>query len=241
MSARAAALAILLAAGLSACGGGSEAPTSSTAGRTTEPSTAPASAANPGAPRPPAPDDAIGGRPGGPDDPGHGLKGSGEPPGAFPPHPPQPGTRPAPRRDERAIRRSVESFVAALNAHDGRTICSLFAPGALGAIELPERRGSCATSVRASIGHAAPGGQPRWLGTRLLDADSVVLVRGGDGRLTGTVVHRFAASREPSIEDDVFYLRRSGARWLIVQPSSTFYRAIGVGDVPLSALAPPRG
>ena len=111
--------------------------------------------------------------------------------------------------------------------------------GALADVRLPERRGSCQASLDASIGHAAPGGAPRWLHTRLVDADAVVLVQGGDGRLTGTVVHRFAGSREPSIEDDVVYLRRVGEVWLIVKPSASFYRAIGARDVPLSALTPP--
>jgi hypothetical protein len=53
-------------------------------------------------------------------------------------------------------------------------------------------------------------------------------------------VHRFAAGREPSIEDDVVYLRRDDGRWLIVKPSASFYRAIGARDVPVTALTPPR-
>lgn len=223
---------------LSGCGGDGD-----TTGRTTA-LTAPQSA-QPQAPRPPAPDDAIETRPGGPKDPGHEQqRGNGEQPkepaGAFPPPRPDPGASQAGAAAQQGVRRAVKSFVRALNARDGGRVCSLLAPGFLKRITLPVDRGSCAASVTASIGFAEPGGQPRWRSTRLADPGSVVLVRGGDARLTGTVIHRFAGSREPSIEDDVIYLRRSGDRWLIVQPSSTFYRAIGVGDVPLSALAPPK-
>ena len=106
-------------------------------------------------------------------------------------------------------------------------------------IDLPVRRPSCAASLDASVGHRGGGGSPRWLATRLVDADAVVTIEGGLGRLTGTVVHRFAGSREPSIEDDVIYLRMVGGRWRIAKPSSTFYRAIGARDVPIAALKPP--
>ena len=50
---------------------------------------------------------------------------------------------------------------------------------------------------------------------------------------------RFADNREPSVEDDVVYLRRQGGRWLIAKPSATLYRAIGVGNIPPQVLAPP--
>lgn len=171
--------------------------------------------------RPAAPDDAISGRPGGPQREVGG------------------GTRAPSASEKRRIEATVKRYIAALNGDDGEALCALLAPGALDGVGLPVRRGSCAPSLDASIGHRPPGGAPRWLHTKLVGADSVVLVKGGDGRLTGTVVHRFAGSREPSIEDDVVYLRRSGGRWLIVKPSATFYRAIGARDVPLSALTAP--
>ena len=235
--------AVLSLALLGGCGGDDE--TTSASSPPGSPPSAPASA-QPGGPRPPAPDDASETRPGGPGDPAHGSQdgegpGHKEPPGAFPPPRPQQGTHPAGTAEKQGITETVDAFIRALDAHDGQTVCALFVPGALRQIHLPVRKGGCAPSVSASIGFAEPGGQPRWRGTRLVDSDSDVIVRGGDGRLTGTVVHRFAGSREPSIEDDVIYLRRSGGRWLIAKPSSTFYRAIGVGDVPLSALTPPKG
>ncbi len=198
---------------------------------------------------PDPPDGAIEDRPGGPGsggkEHGHGTGEGGhhhtEPPGAFPPERPQPpGTKPAGASDRDGIQEAVAAYVKALNAHDGAIVCELFVPGALRSVDLPKRKGSCAVSVTASIGYAAPGGQPRWIKTTLADTRSVVIVSGGDGRYTGTVVHRFKGSREPSIEDDVIYLQRDGGRWLIAKPSSTFYRAIGTGDVPLSALTPPK-
>jgi hypothetical protein len=203
------------------CGGDDETATEAPVATTPEPergATAPPSA---GGQRPPAPDDVIEERPGGP-------AGGG-------------ATRPAGADDARAIEATVQRYVEALNSDDGKVLCALFAPGALQGVPLPRRRGGCAQTLRASVGHPSPGGAPRWLGTKLVDADSVVLVRGGDGRLTGTVVHRFAGAREPSIEEDVIYLRRVADGWLLAKPSATFYRAIGARDVPITALTPPRG
>ncbi len=50
---------------------------------------------------------------------------------------------------------------------------------------------------------------------------------------------RFADNREPSVEDDLIYLRKQGDAWLIAKPSATLYRAIGVGNIPPQVLAPP--
>jgi hypothetical protein len=219
-----AALVVIAAVALSACGGDGE---DTTAGPVTAPphqATAPQSAGETVAG---APDQSIEDRPGGPgDSDGQGSSQSG-------------GTRAPSASDERLIESAVRRYIAALNAHDGEAVCGLLAPRALDGVSLPERRGSCAASLDASIGHPSPRGAPRWVRTQLVSADSVVLVKGGDGRLTGTVVHRLAGSRQPSIEDDVVYLRKIGGRWLIVKPSATFYRAIGAKDVPLSALTPP--
>ena len=66
-----------------------------------------------------------------------------------------------------------------------------------------------------------------------------VSIDGRSARVVATTVTRFAEQREPSIEDDVVYLRRTAGRWLISKPSAALYRAIGVGDIPPRALAPP--
>ncbi len=152
---------------------------------------------------------------------------------------PQTVTTPAKGEDRARITRVVHRYVDSIDTRDGAAACSLLAPGALRGVELPVRHPSCVASLRASIGRPGPTGSPRWLHTTLVDADSVVRVEGGLGRFTGTVVHRFAGSREPSIEDDVIYLRRVGGRWRIAKPSATFYRAIGARDVPIGALRAP--
>ena len=64
-------------------------------------------------------------------------------------------------------------------------------------------------------------------------------ITGSAARVTATIVTRFAEGREPSIEDDLIYLEKRGGRWLIVKPSATLYRAIGVGNIPPQVLAPP--
>ncbi len=107
----------------------------------------------------------------------------------------------------------MKRYIAALDADDGATLCRIFAPGAFKGVKLPVHRGTCAATLTASVGHRGAPGAPRWLSTQLVDADTVVLVRGGDGRFTGTVVHKLAG-REPSIEDDVDLPAQRGRRQL---------------------------
>ena len=64
-------------------------------------------------------------------------------------------------------------------------------------------------------------------------------IDGDTARVVATVFTEYADVREPTIEDDIIYLARSGDRWLVVKPSSTLYRAVGNADVPLEALQPP--
>lgn len=138
---------------------------------------------------------------------------------------------------ERDAGRTVRRYVEALDARDGEAVCGLFAPGALDGVEFPEGRGDCAASLAASIGYRDPRGLPVWEGATApnvrvseIDASSAVVV--------ATVVSRFA-DREDSVEDDVVYLTRDGAAWLIAKPSATLYRAIGTADIPPSVLSPP--
>jgi hypothetical protein len=133
--------------------------------------------------------------------------------------------------------RTVASYVKAIDARDGKTVCALFAPGALDGVKLPEQRGDCATSIEASIGYRDPRGLPVWEGATVpnirtsdIDARSATVV--------ATVVSHLAG-REDSVEDDVVYLTRQDDRWLIAKPSATLYRAVGIADVPPSVLSPP--
>jgi hypothetical protein len=141
--------------------------------------------------------------------------------------------------DENApLVRAVRAYIAALNARRGNELCSLFVPGATRGLDLPRKRGTCAGSLAASIGYADPRGFPVWVRTRIRRVGSVDR-QGGRGRVTLTVFHRFRDRKTISPEEDVVHLRRAGGRWLIAKPSSTFYRAIGVADVPPDVLAAP--
>jgi hypothetical protein len=140
--------------------------------------------------------------------------------------------------DQRRVAGVARAYVAALNAGDGARACRQFAPGALESVHFPRNRGSCATSLSASIGYRDPRGFPVFAGSRIARIPTVS-IHGNEGRVTATTVTRFADNREPSIEDDIVYLRRVGGRWLIVKPSATLLRAIGVGNIPPRALAPP--
>jgi hypothetical protein len=111
-------------------------------------------------------------------------------------------------------------------------------PGAMDAVDFPRDRGGCAPSLSASVGYRDPRGFPVYDRSRIARIPKVAM-QGSGARVTATIVTRFADNREPSIEDDVIYLRRVGTRWLIAKPSATLYRAIGVGNIPPQALAPP--
>jgi hypothetical protein len=147
---------------------------------------------------------------------------------------------PAPSLDpgQREVVRVVHSYVAALNAHDGARACALFVSGALSSVKFPRERGDCAASLGASVGYRDPRGFPVYDRSRVARIRSVV-IQGTQARVTATIVTHFADNREPSIEDDVIYLRDEGGRWLIVKPSATLYRAIGAGNIPPQVLAPP--
>jgi hypothetical protein len=140
---------------------------------------------------------------------------------------------------QRRVANVARSYVAALDAREGARACRLIAPGALSKVSFPRERGSCAATVSASIGYRDPRGFPVFADARVARVAGVAL-NGSEARVTATTVTRFADNREPSVEDDLIYLQRAGAEWLIAKPSATLYRAIGVGSIPPRVLAPPR-
>ena len=140
--------------------------------------------------------------------------------------------------DAESAGRAVRAYVDGLNRRNSEAVCSAFAAGALPISELPRRRGGCVGSLSVSIGGRPAGGGPAWKRTRIVEVNAVSVESGG-ARVTATVIHRFRDRRQPSIEEDVIYLERSGDRWLLAKPSATFYRAVGYGDPPLRALTPP--
>ncbi|MEK6326529.1 MAG: hypothetical protein AABM66_03250 [Actinomycetota bacterium] len=149
-------------------------------------------------------------------------------------------TSPEPRLDpgQRQVARVVRAYVVALNARAGGRACGLFVPGALAGVEFPRDRGTCAASLSASIGYRDPRGFPVYDRSRIGRIPSVA-IDGSDARVVATTVTHFTGHREPSVEDDLIYLRNEHGGWLIVKPSATLYRAIGVGDIPPQVLAPP--
>jgi len=149
-----------------------------------------------------------------------------------------------PRRTalEQSAEQTVRDYVDALDARDGAAVCDLFAPDALTPVKLPEPGDDCAASVAASIGYRDPRGLPVWKHATLEHMRVNQLADDGESaQVVATVVTTFADRDELSTEDDVVYLTRSGGHWLVAKPSATFYRAIGVGDIPATVLAPPSG
>jgi hypothetical protein len=142
--------------------------------------------------------------------------------------------------DSAAVSSAVRRYIAALDEHDAAAVCASIAPGDVPLGDLPRQHGGCRSSLRASIGtHPADGG-PAWRSTRVVELKPEAL-EGDRARVTATVTHRFSDRNYVSVEDDVIYLERVAGRWLIAQPSATFYRAVGYAQPPLRAFAPPRG
>jgi hypothetical protein len=169
-------------------------------------------------------------------------RGPPPPPHADKPSGPADNGEADPRRAllEREAERTVRAYVQALDDHDGARVCALLAPGAIDEVELPVARGGCGASLSASIGYRDPRGLPVWRSARVASVRAVRLDP-AQAKMLITVATRFADRDELSIEDDVVYLVRDENSWLIAKPSATFYRAIGVGDIPASVISPPSG
>jgi hypothetical protein len=132
---------------------------------------------------------------------------------------------------------AARRYVAALSSRDGARVCAILAPGALAEVPLPRERGGCAASLDASIGYRDPRGLPVFEDAEVSSA--TVEARGARARVVATIVTRFADRSQPSFEDDIVYLERRNRGWLIAKASSVLYRAVGIADVPPSAIAPP--
>jgi hypothetical protein len=140
--------------------------------------------------------------------------------------------------DEKAAAGAARAYVEAIDDRDGREVCNSFAPGGIKSLKLPAERGSCPASVDASLGFENKGGQPVWDRSEMTQ-DISAQIDGDSARVVATVFTEYADVREPTIEDDIIYLTRSGDRWLVVKPSTTLYRAVGIADIPLASLQPP--
>jgi hypothetical protein len=133
---------------------------------------------------------------------------------------------------------SVRAYVAALSAGDGAKVCARLAPGAIDQLKLPKPSPKCDVALDRSIGYHDPKGPPAFKSATVRRVK--VQQKGARAKVVATVVTRYASQRRPSTEDDIVYLKRSRAGWLILQPSATLYRAVGL-EPPLSALKPPAG
>jgi hypothetical protein len=133
---------------------------------------------------------------------------------------------------------SVRAYVAALSAGDGGKVCARLAPGAIDQLKLPKPSPKCDVALDRSIGYHDPKGPPAFRSASVRRVK--VQQQGARARVVATVVTRYASQRRPSTDDDIVYLKPSRAGWLILQPSTTLYRAVGL-EPPLSALKPPAG
>lgn len=221
MAARSTLIAILVAAGVAAgCGGSDEPPVASTTTVALPPSAS--TTATTSTPTQPP--------------------GDADPPVASePPGPAETATAdPRVNELERRAAATVRAYVRAIDERDGARVCALLAPGTIDQVELPRPRGTCAAALDASFGYRDPRGLPVWSGSQATGVRVAEL--DGDGRsakVIATVTTTYADRAEGSVEDDVVYLARSGAGWLLAKPSATLYRAVGVADVPPTVLSPP--
>ena len=156
---------------------------------------------------------------------------------ATAPSPPDEFDKPAGPTARHAVTRTVRAYVRAVSRGDGGAVCDLVPTAA--DLDLPVDEGSCARSLSASIGFRDPRGIPVFESASIAGSPKVEL-DGAEARARVTVVTQFADRAEPSVEDDLVYLERSGGGWVIAKPSSTLYRAIGTADVPPDVLSPPQ-
>ena len=145
-------------------------------------------------------------------------------------------TKPAPTGPRPAS--TVRAYVAALSSGNGKRVCGMLAPGALDEIKLPKPNPKCDVALDRSIGYHDPKGPPAFKSATVRRVK--VAQKGARAKVVATVVTRYVSQRRPSIDDDIIYLKRSRAGWLILQPSATLYRAVGL-EPPISALKPPAG
>lgn len=146
--------------------------------------------------------------------------------------------------EERTAALTAQGFIVAIDDRDARAICRALTPEAANRLELPETGNNCATSVEASIGFADPRGFPVWESSNPAGPISAELDEEATrATVVLTVATRYADGREPTVEDDIIYLVRptDSDPWQVSGFGTTLLRAIGTGDIPPSALAPPAG
>lgn len=144
----------------------------------------------------------------------------------------------AARSDAQAAYRA---YIDAINARDGATLCRLLPAAAIGELQAPVERGSCAATLTASIGYRDPRGFPVWRRTHLNAIDRTAVAADLESaRITAAITTDFADRDEPSVESDIAYLERVGGRWRLAQPTGAIYRAIGNAEPPPSVIAPPQ-
>lgn len=139
---------------------------------------------------------------------------------------------------EREAERVVRAYFDAIDEREGARVCALLARGALAEINLPRRRATCAASLDASIGYRDPRGLPQFESVAIAGPPAIRATR-AQARLTVPVVTEFADREQASVEDDIVYLVREDGRYRVAKASSALYRAVGIGDIPPSVLAPP--
>ncbi|HEY1358435.1 MAG TPA: hypothetical protein VGF21_09030 [Thermoleophilaceae bacterium] len=135
--------------------------------------------------------------------------------------------------------RAVRAYVDAVNHRDGGRLCSLVASGGFRRLPLERRSAGCERSLDASIGQPGRHGEPAWRGARLLIVGEPRYA-GGFARLTISLRSVLAGAGPVPPEQDVVYVEHRSGRWRVAKASALLYRAVGVGDVPLDALRPPR-
>lgn len=132
----------------------------------------------------------------------------------------------------------MRDYLLAIDRRDGEAICAALAPDALAEVDLPKQRGGCATSLEASIGYRDPRGLPAFEGSELSDFVATT-IDGDSAQVVAAVQTFFVGEPVPSTEDDIVYLERSGDGWVVAKASSSLYRAVGIGEIPPSVIAPP--
>jgi len=139
---------------------------------------------------------------------------------------------------------AVKTYVAAINAHDGKTICRLFLPSV--EAQLVARHDPCWLVVRGHIGYGEEGSTPLFQHATL-DRIGKSYTRESEGiaftALPIDVRLRYRSQRYSStfrkIElHDIAWFERTDAGWRLAKPSESLYASFS-GNVPADVLDVP--
>jgi hypothetical protein len=130
---------------------------------------------------------------------------------------------------------SAEAHVAAINAHDGQSICSLMLDSAAYDFRIPNW-GECPKFVSAFIGYYEDSPDQEFKRARLLSIEEAA--QSGELRRVRMKVQVDFEGGSETIDDTAWFVERDG-RWRLARASALLYAAFGGASAPEDPSKPP--